>query len=106
MFGLFVMMVFMRRYGWYVFLIPSAIFVVDDYMTNWHDHGHEGILYIVLENIAEDFAALLFWFAMRAWENRAIPHTHAECPHCHFRWVMHPKQRMLHCPHCGALEPS
>jgi hypothetical protein len=96
---------FIRRYGWYVFLIPSVIFFLDDFATNWHDHGHERILYIVLENIGEDIAALLFLVVARAWQNRGIPHLHAECPQCHFKWLMHPKQRMLFCPHCGAPEP-
>jgi hypothetical protein len=96
---------FIRRYGWYVFLIPPAIFLLDDFATNWHDHGHERILYIVLENIGEDIAALLFFVVARAWQNRSIPHLHAECPKCHFKWLMHPKQRMLFCPHCGAPEP-
>jgi len=100
------MMDFMRRYGGYIFFVPVAVFFVDDYMTNWHDHGHERTLYIILENIGEDIATLLFWLAVRAWENRTPPHMHAECPECRFKWVMHPKQRMLHCPHCGAPEPS
>jgi hypothetical protein len=82
---------FIRRYGWYVFLIPPAIFLLDDFATNWHDHGHERILYIVLENIGEDIAALLFFVVARAWQNRSIPHLHAECPKCHFKWLMHPK---------------
>jgi hypothetical protein len=32
---------FLRRYGWYVFLVPSAIFLPDDFATNWHGHGHD-----------------------------------------------------------------
>jgi DNA-directed RNA polymerase subunit RPC12/RpoP len=97
---------FMRRYGGYIFVVPFAIFWLDDYLTDWHDHGHEKTLYIVLENIGEDLASLLFYLAVRAWENRPLPHMHAECPQCHFKWVMHPRQRMLQCPHCGAPEPS
>ena len=100
------MMDFMRRYGGYIFVVPVAIFFLDDYMTNWHDHGHERVLYIVLENAAEDLVTFLFWWAVWAWENRTLPHIHAECPKCHFKWVMHPKQRMLHCPRCGLPEPS
>jgi hypothetical protein len=100
------MMDFLRRYGHYVFLLPIAIFFIDDYETNWHDHGHERILYIILENLAENTAAYLIWFAAYTWQDRLPPHMHAECPHCHFRWIMHPKRRMLHCPHCGAPEPS
>ena len=99
------MMNFMRRYGWYVFLMPSIIFIIDDYATNWHDHGHERTLYIVLENLGEDLASLLIFAAVKFWNDRAIPHMHAECPQCRFRWVMHPKQRMLFCPHCVAPEP-
>ena len=97
---------FMRRYGWYVFLIPVTIFVLDDYMTNWHDHGHERILYIILENLAEDIGALLLCLAIRVRDDRTMQSLHAECPHCHFKWVMHPKQKIPHCPHCGAPEPS
>jgi hypothetical protein len=100
------MMNFMRRYGWYVFLLPVAIYILDDYETNWHDHGHERIRSILLENIIENIVAYLFWVLVYRWENRAIPHRHAECPHCHFKWLMHPKQRFLNCPHCGAPEPS
>jgi hypothetical protein len=100
------MMSFLRRYGWYIFLIPSAIFIADDIATNWHDHGHERTLFIVLENVGEDLAALLLWAIIRAWENRTIPHMHAECPHCHFKWVMHPRRRIPFCPHCGAPEPK
>jgi hypothetical protein len=33
------MMNFIRRYGWYVFLVPSAIFIIDDIATNWHDRS-------------------------------------------------------------------
>jgi len=99
-------MEFMRRHGKYIFLAPAVIFILDDYATNWHDHGHERTLYIVLENVAEDLAALLVWLVARAWSNRAIPHMHAECPNCHFKWLMHPKQRILFCPHCGLPEPK
>ena len=100
------MMNFMRRYGGYIFYIPLAVFLLDDYMTNWHDHGHEKLAYIVLQNVGEDFATLLFWLAVRSWRNRPLPHVHAECPQCHFKWNMHPRRRMLHCPHCGAPEPT
>ncbi len=97
---------FIRKYGWYIFLAPIVIFWIDDYETNWHDHGHERILYIVLENAAEDLAALLAGFIAWKWENRVIPAMHAECPRCHFKWMMHPKRRMPFCPHCGAPEPK
>jgi hypothetical protein len=50
---------FIRRYGWYVFLIPGIVFILDDIATNWHDHGHERLLYIVLENLGEDLAVFL-----------------------------------------------
>jgi hypothetical protein len=99
------MMTFLRRNGWYISLIPSAIFIADDIATNWHDHGHETTLYIVLENVVEDLAALLLGISIRTWENRTIPHMHAECPHCHAKW-MHPRRRMPFCPHCGAPEPK
>jgi hypothetical protein len=99
-------MAYFRRYGWYIFAVPWVVFLLDDIATNWHDHGHERILYIVLENIIEDFAVLLFWLTFRTWQTRAIAHIHAECPNCHFKWVMHPKQKIPFCPHCGAPEPS
>ncbi|MGD0722726.1 MAG: hypothetical protein ABR970_16955 [Roseiarcus sp.] len=100
------MMTFMRKYGRYVFLVPVVIFWIDDYETNWHDHGHELIAYIILENVAENFAAFLVWFVAWKWQNRLIPAMHAECPRCHFKWMMHPKRRVLSCPHCGAPEPK
>ena len=98
-------MKFMRRYGWYIFLLPSLVFVLDDYETNWHDHGHEAVLLIILHNMAEDGAIVLAYFGFRWWQNRTIAHIHAECPKCHFRWLMHPKQKIPFCPHCGAPEP-
>jgi hypothetical protein len=98
-------MKFMRRYGWYIFLIPSVIFIIDDYETNWHDHGHERILYVVLENLSENIAALLLYLIIRWWQKSTVQHLHAECPKCHFKWLMHPKQKIPFCPHCGAPEP-
>ena len=99
------MMKFMRRYGWYIFLLPSLIYLLDDYETNWHEHGHEAAALVLLHNVAEDGMALTLWLGVRWWQNRAIPHIHAECPNCHFRWLMHPKQKVPFCPRCGTPEP-
>jgi rubrerythrin len=99
------MMKFMRRYGWLIFLVPMAVFILDDYATNWHEHGHETTLRIALENFGEDGVIFLATAAVRWWQNRPIPHIHAQCPKCGFRWVMHPKQHIPFCPNCGAPEP-
>jgi hypothetical protein len=99
------MMNFMRRYGWYVFLIAIVVYFVDDYATNWHDHGHEKKLYIILENLIEDIVVFLFTILVRAWQNRSVPQLHVQCPKCNFNWVMHPRQKILFCPRCGAPEP-
>jgi len=99
-------MSFVRRYGWYFFAVPVVIFLLDDIVTNWHDHGHERILYIIIENISEDVAIFLCWLALQIWQRRAMAYVHAECPNCHFKWIMHPKQKIPFCPHCGAPEPG
>jgi hypothetical protein len=99
------MMKFMLRYGWYIFLVGPILYLIDDYETNWHHHGCDATALIVLHNVAEDSVAMLALFGYRWWRDRAIPHIHAECPACHFQWLMHPKQKIPFCPRCGLPEP-
>ena len=99
---------YLRDYSIYVVAVPITIFIADDILTGWHDHGHQSRLHIILENGAEDITFLCLWLAYRGqdlWERRPIPHWHCECPRCHFKWVMHPKHRVRACPQCGAAEP-
>ena len=56
------------------------------------------------ENVAEN-GVLPAYLGYLWWRDRAIPHIHAECPNCHFTWLMHPKQKIPFCPRCGAPEP-
>ncbi len=100
---------YIRSYYIYAVTVPIAIFIADDILTGWHDHGHQSRLHIILENAAEDLGAIAVWLTFaghRLWERRPIPHWHCECPHCHFKWVMHPKHRVRACPQCGAAEPG
>ena len=100
------MMSSMRRYGHFIFVIPIAVSLVDDYLTAWHDHGRESVQRIVLENMAEDVGAFFAGIVLLWWRARTLANIHCECPKCHFKWTMHPKQSMRSCPHCGAPEPK
>lgn len=97
---------FLRKYGPYLYMTAIVIFLIDDYATDWHDHGHESTLRIIMENMTEDTAAFLLGSMARWWEKRPIRILHAECPMCHFKWIMHPRKRVLFCPRCGVPEPS
>jgi ssDNA-binding Zn-finger/Zn-ribbon topoisomerase 1 len=96
----------LRKYGFLVFLVPVAVFWLDDYLTEWHHHGHDGIRRILVENIIEDLAVTLIGFILGRWYAAQTAGVHCECPSCHFRWMMHPKQEQRFCPHCGASEPG
>jgi uncharacterized paraquat-inducible protein A len=100
------MMKFMRRYGYTMFLVPIAVFWIDDYATAWHDHGRESIQLIVLENMAEDAVVFVAALMYQWWRARTLANIHCQCPKCQFTWTMHPKQSMPYCPRCGAAEPT
>jgi hypothetical protein len=95
-----------RKYGVYLLLVPIAVFWLDDYLTAWHHQGHDGIRRILIENLIEDGIIAFVAFAFGRWYAAQRRGIHCECPNCHFRWIMHPRQKQPFCPHCGAAEPS
>ena len=100
----------MRKYGFVIFMLPFVLFWVDDWATAWHHGGRDSMRHIVWENFYEDVGLFSLWFLWRNLRERyftkGLEVIHAECPKCHFRWVMKPKQKVPNCPRCGLPEPS
>lgn len=100
----------LRKWGFVVFLIPFVIFWVDDFLTDWHHHGTESYRAIFRENLIDDFVTISAWVLLRTfymkWRAYVTAQLHCECPYCHFKWTMHPNDKMPFCPHCSAPEPQ
>lgn len=100
----------LRKYGFLIFALPLIIFWVDDFLTNWHHHGHDTALQIVRENLVEDVITLSAWMLVRwvylKWVRYVTAQIHCVCPRCNFAWTMHPKEKVEYCPHCGLPEPG
>lgn len=96
------MLVWIRRYGWLIFLIPFAIYWLDDFLTGWHAGGTQSARAILWENLLEDIAfvvVLLIWRSLIR-PRLEIKPFHCTCPHCGFGWVCDPAEIPDRCPRC------
>ena len=100
------MLRWLRRYGFAIFVLPMIVSWIDDIATNHHHGGLDTYRQIICENLIEDGLLFFAYFSWMWWRSRPIEMLHLICYRCAHRWAMPSKAKMPNCPRCGASEPA